>query len=215
MRLQRSSRSWSIECRISAASFTLAKRFAATAASYVNSSVSALALVGAPYVLSHRRHLEIGDRVQGEVPAAPAILSHGRRADQSEHHHNEQQTAHSQNLLRSHLGRLARRKRASHSRNSRSIFCALSKFLAEPSPIGATSLADASSAARKSAPATVAPEEPEDPLDRWRRMRAEREEPEPRERKLDVVPPTLAEIDQRIEARIAAEREFMIEVMGE
>jgi hypothetical protein len=82
--LQRSSRSWSIECRISAASFTLAKR-AATAASYVNSSVSALALVGAPYVLSHRRHLEIGDRVQGEVPAAPAILSHGRRADQSEH----------------------------------------------------------------------------------------------------------------------------------
>src|SRR5215813_14205533 len=85
MRLQRSSRSWSIECRISAASFTLAKRFAATAASYVNSSVSALALVGAPYVLSHRRHLEIGDRVQGEVPAAPAILSHGRRADQSEH----------------------------------------------------------------------------------------------------------------------------------
>src|SRR6516165_3597333 len=96
MRLQRSSRSWSIECRISAASFTLAKRFAATAASYVNSSVSALALVGAPYVLSHRRHLEIGDRVQGEVLAAPAILSHGRRADQSEHHHNEQQTAHSQ-----------------------------------------------------------------------------------------------------------------------
>src|SRR6266576_1733654 len=51
----------------------------------------------------------------------------------------------------------ARCKRASHSRNSRSIFCALSKFLAEPSPIGATSLADASSAARKSAPATVAP----------------------------------------------------------
>src|SRR6516162_348105 len=53
--------------------------------------------------------------------------------------------------------RRARRKRASHSRNSRSIFRALSKFLAEPSPIGATSLADASSAARKSAPATVAP----------------------------------------------------------
>jgi hypothetical protein len=33
--LQRSSRSWSIECRISAAFFTFAKRFAATAASYV------------------------------------------------------------------------------------------------------------------------------------------------------------------------------------
>jgi len=61
----------------------------------------------------------------------------------------------------------------------------------------------------------IPPEEPEDPLDRWRRMRAEREEPEPRERKLDIAPPTLAEIDQRIEARIAAEREFMIEVMGE
>src|SRR5262245_2646893 len=60
----------------------------------------------------------------------------------------------------------------------------------------------------------IPPEEPEDPLDRWRRMKAEREEPQPRERKLDIVPPTLAEIDQRIEARIAAEREFMIEVMG-
>src|SRR5262245_168871 len=35
MRLQRSSRSWSIECTISAASFTFAERFAATAASYV------------------------------------------------------------------------------------------------------------------------------------------------------------------------------------
>jgi len=45
-------------------------------------------------------------------------------------------------------------------------------------------------------------------------MRAEREEPQRRERKLDIVPPTLAEIDQRIEARIAAEREFMIGVMG-
>src|SRR5262249_34730094 len=44
----------------------------------------------------------------------------------------------------------------------------------------------------------VPPEEPEDPLDRWRRERAEREEPEPRER---VVPPTLAEIDQRIADR--------------
>ena len=39
MRLQRSSRSWSIECRISAASFTFAKRFAATAASYVIQAV--------------------------------------------------------------------------------------------------------------------------------------------------------------------------------
>src|SRR5262245_10570160 len=61
----------------------------------------------------------------------------------------------------------------------------------------------------------IPPEEPEDPLSRWRRMKAEREEPEPRERKLDIVPPTLAEIDQRIEERVAAEHELMIEVMGE
>jgi hypothetical protein len=46
-------------------------------------------------------------------------------------------------------------------------------------------------------------------------MRAEREEPEPRERKLDIVPPTLAEIDQRIAERIAAEHEFMIDIVAE
>ena len=56
---------------------------------------------------------------------------------------------------------------------------------------------------------------PEEPEDAWRRMRAEREEPEPRERKLDIVPPTLAEIDQRIGERIAAENEFMIALMAE
>jgi hypothetical protein len=33
--------------------------------------------------------------------------------------------------------------------------------------------------------------------------------------KLDIVPPTLAEIDQRIEASIAAEHQLMIDVMGE
>jgi hypothetical protein len=53
---------------------------------------------------------------------------------------------------------------------------------------------------------------PEEPEDAWRRMRAEREEPEPRE---CVVPPTLAEIDQRIAERIAAENEFMIALMAE
>jgi hypothetical protein len=58
----------------------------------------------------------------------------------------------------------------------------------------------------------VPPEEPEDPLDRWRRMKAEREEPQPCE---GVVPPTLAEIDQRIGERIAAENEFMIALMAE
>ena len=56
----------------------------------------------------------------------------------------------------------------------------------------------------------VPPEEPEDPLDAWRRMRAKREEPEPRERKLDIVPPTLAEIDQRI----AAEHQFMCDIIA-
>ncbi len=59
----------------------------------------------------------------------------------------------------------------------------------------------------------VPPEEHEDPLDRWRRMKAEREEPQPREHKLDVVPPTLAEIDQRIAERIAAEHEFMTDII--
>jgi hypothetical protein len=44
-------------------------------------------------------------------------------------------------------------------------------------------------------------------------MKAEREEPQPRE--LDIAPPTLAEIDQRIEERVAAEHELMIETVGE
>jgi len=61
----------------------------------------------------------------------------------------------------------------------------------------------------------IPPEEPEDPLDRWRRMKAEREEPPPRERKLDIVPPTLAEIDQRIAERIAVEHEFMLDILAE
>ena len=61
----------------------------------------------------------------------------------------------------------------------------------------------------------IPPEEPEDPLNAWRRMKAEREEPQPRERKLDIVPPTLAEIDQRIAERIAAEHEFMIGILAE
>ena len=46
-------------------------------------------------------------------------------------------------------------------------------------------------------------------------MRAEREEPEPRECKLDAVPPTLAEIDQRIGERIAAEHQFMCDIVAE
>src|SRR5262249_51924342 len=58
----------------------------------------------------------------------------------------------------------------------------------------------------------VPPEEPEDPLDRRRRMRLESEEPEPRER---VEPPTLAEVDQRIAERIAAESEFRVALRAE
>ena len=61
----------------------------------------------------------------------------------------------------------------------------------------------------------VPPEEPEDALDRWRRMKAENEEPPPRERKVDIVPPTLAEIDQRIQERIAAEHQFMCDIIAE
>src|SRR5215510_3897638 len=58
----------------------------------------------------------------------------------------------------------------------------------------------------------VPPEVPKDPLDRWRRMKAEREEPQPCER---VVAPTLAEIDQRIAERIAAEHQFMCDIIAE
>ena len=54
----------------------------------------------------------------------------------------------------------------------------------------------------------VPPEVPKDPLDRWRRMKAE----QPCE---CVVPPTLAEIDQRIAERIAAEHQFMCDIVAE
>src|SRR5262249_2651225 len=43
----------------------------------------------------------------------------------------------------------------SHSRKRRSIFCALSKFLAASSPIGSISLVEARSAPLKSVPLTV------------------------------------------------------------
>jgi hypothetical protein len=60
----------------------------------------------------------------------------------------------------------------------------------------------------------VPPEEPEDALDPWQRMQP-KPEPKPRERKLDIVPPTLAEIEERIEERIAAEHRFMMDIMAE
>src|SRR5262245_48947704 len=37
----------------------------------------------------------------------------------------------------------------------------------------------------------------------------------PLQRKVDIAPPTLAEIDRRIEERGAAEHELMIDIMGE
>jgi hypothetical protein len=49
---------------------------------------------------------------------------------------------------------------------------------------------------RRAAELGVPPEEPEEALDRRRRMKAEREEPQSRERKLDIAPPMLAEIDR-------------------
>jgi hypothetical protein len=58
-------------------------------------------------------------------------------------------------------------------------------------------------------------EEPEDPLDRARRWRAEREEPQPRERRLDTAWPTLDDIDRRIEERVAAEHQFMMDILAE
>jgi hypothetical protein len=58
------------------------------------------------------------------------------------------------------------------------------------------------------------PPDTEDVLDRWRRLMP-KPEPQPRERKLDIVPPTLDEIDQRIEERIAAEHELMIAILAE
>src|SRR3954451_4904602 len=126
----------------------------------VNGSVTiVLALVGTPGVLSRWRHLQTGDRVQGEIPEphASAILSRGRRYGQGEQNDGEPQTAHWRNLPRSPVECSDAGEAAPHSRSTRSVFLALSKFLAASSPIGATSLADARSAAAKSAPATVAP----------------------------------------------------------
>jgi hypothetical protein len=58
-------------------------------------------------------------------------------------------------------------------------------------------------------------QEPEDSLDRWRREKAEREEPRPRERRLDTAPPTLDDIDRRIEERVAAEHQFVMDILAE
>src|SRR5215472_12720699 len=51
----------------------------------------------------------------------------------------------------------------------------------------------------------------------WRRRQRERPQPKPEapRHQLDTLPPTLAQIDQRIEQRVAAEHEFMIGILAE
>ena len=57
------------------------------------------------------------------------------------------------------------------------------------------------------------PPEKEDALERWQRLQPK---PEPREREFDTAPPpTMAEIDQRIEQGIAAQHEFWMAIMAE
>jgi hypothetical protein len=62
-------------------------------------------------------------------------------------------------------------------------------------------------------PLSAAELEARDPLVRWQKMRP-RPEPQPREPKLDIRPPTLAEIDHLIGQRIDAERSLMIDAVG-
>src|SRR5262249_31618414 len=115
-----------------------------------------LALVGTPALFPRRRHLERRDRVQGEIPESNtlAILGRRGRGHESECDRSEQHTAHSRLPQRMHWWRSCHRGRP-HSRSRRSIFCALSKFLAASSPIGSISLVEARSAPLKSAPLSV------------------------------------------------------------
>src|SRR5262249_49203854 len=98
-----------------------------------------LALVGTPAVFPRRRHLERRDRVQGEIPESNTlgVLGHRGRSHESECDRSEQHTAHSRLPQRMHWLRSRRRGRP-HSRSRRSIFCALSKFLAASSPVRST-----------------------------------------------------------------------------
>src|ERR1700730_1915380 len=113
-----------------------------------------LALVGTPAVFPRGRHLERRDRVQGEIPESNtlAVLGCRGRSHESECDRSKQDTAHSclpqVDALTSQPGR-------PHSRSRRSIFCALSKFLAASSPIGSISLVEARSAPLKSEPLSV------------------------------------------------------------
>jgi hypothetical protein len=61
----------------------------------------------------------------------------------------------------------------------------------------------------------VPPEEPADPVDRWRRTKADREEPKPREHGLDTPLLTLDDVDQRVGQAIAAEHQFIMDILAE
>src|SRR5262245_7679923 len=56
------------------------------------------------------------------------------------------------------------------------------------------------------------PPDDEDALERWERLRPKRE-PERPERKLDTRPPTMAEIDELIGQRIAAQHQFTMDIL--
>src|SRR5262245_18897313 len=115
-----------------------------------------LALVGTPVVFPHRGHLERRDRIQGEIPEsnALAVLSRRGRPHESECDRSEQHGAHFC-LPQFDASTAWRQREGPHSRKRRSVFCALSKFLAASSPIGSISLVEARSAPLKSAPLTV------------------------------------------------------------
>src|SRR5262249_48384377 len=125
----------------------------------VNGSIPIiLALVGAPAVFPRRRHLEGCDRIQGEIPEsnAPTVLSQNGRAQKSECDRSKQYNAHPS--LPQVDALVAWRERGKpYSRKSRSMFCALSKFLAASNPIGSISLVEARSAPLKSAPVIMVP----------------------------------------------------------
>jgi hypothetical protein len=58
------------------------------------------------------------------------------------------------------------------------------------------------------------PPDNEDALERWERLRP-KPEPQPRERQLDTRPSTMAEIDELIGQRIAAQPEFTMGILAE
>ena len=58
------------------------------------------------------------------------------------------------------------------------------------------------------------PPEKEDALERWQRLQP-KPKPEPRPREPDTAPPTMAEVDDLIGQRIAAQHEFWMAIMAE